>query len=905
MTVQTVRVCVNGEMRELAVSGEESAVEVLRDRLGLTGTKLACGEGVCGACTVQVDGVCMASCLLPATALDGRRVTTVEGFGPGLHPVQRAFIAHDALQCGYCTPGFVVEAIAFHDRWRADHGNIEPLRDDVTQALCGHLCRCGAYVGIIAAVKDACAGRYDAGGARGPRVDAEGKVTGRAIYTTDVRHDGQLEGLILRSPHPHARVLSIDFGEARALPGVHAVIDMLGRKRIVRYVGQEVAALAAVDRSTARRALETIKVQYEPLTAVVGMDAARSENAVRVYKGWWRRPPNAAEGPLVPSRWRGNVRGPVWLLSRRPWKARRLAEEARAAGHPFLVEGRWRTEAQIHAALEAHACVARWDGDRLLLHVSTQAAAHVAQQVAKRFGLPEENVRLIAEHVGGGFGAKLQLTPETVAAAELARAAGRPVRVVLERSEEMTVGGYRPGAEIDLALLSSRTGRLRALQIDAYADAGVAAGSQVALFARMMYPAAAKRLFDYNVLSHLPPGKPFRGPSGPVTAWALEQAVDEAAIALGEDPIVLRRRWDCDPLRQRLYDWAQAHELWRSRPAAGSQQGRFRRGVGVAAANWVYFFQKDCAIQAGVEGGRLYVATAVQDPGTGIRSVLAEAVAGAFGVEAAEVQARIGDTWLARGPISSASRTTATLLPAALAAAAGLRQQLAELLAKRRGLVNPQVDNTGIRHDGGFISWAEALASAPNIAEIAERPDDRRGASLAARPLAGTGFAGLLNVWVFRLLKLGIGRGYTGAVHVTEVEVDTLLGKTRVTRIAGGLAAGRLAAPRLARNQCHGGVIQGLGFALYEQRAIDVASGRVLTTGLEDYRIPGIGDLPEIELHFDEAGFEHVASGGVGLSELSTLGVAASIGNAVRNATGWRPYELPIRPDRLLAGMGS
>jgi xanthine dehydrogenase YagR molybdenum-binding subunit len=304
------------------------------------------------------------------------------------------------------------------------------------------------------------------------------------------------------------------------------------------------------------------------------------------------------------------------------------------------------------------------------LHVSTQAAAHVAQQVAKRFGLPEENVRLIAEHVGGGFGAKLQLTPETVAAAELARAAGRPVRVVLERSEEMTVGGYRPGAEIDLALLSSRTGRLRALQIDAYADAGVAAGSQVALFARMMYPAVAKRLFDYNVLSHLPPGKPFRGPSGPVTAWALEQAVDEAAIALGEDPIVLRRRWDCDPLRQRLYDWAQAHELWRSRPAAGSQQGRFRRGVGVAAANWVYFFQKDCAIQAGVEGGRLYVATAVQDPGTGIRSVLAEAVAGAFGVEAAEVQVRIGDTRLARGPVSSASRTTATMSFSAISSSA-------------------------------------------------------------------------------------------------------------------------------------------------------------------------------------------------------------------------------------------
>ncbi|HJS75778.1 MAG TPA: 2Fe-2S iron-sulfur cluster-binding protein, partial [Burkholderiales bacterium] len=181
-------------MRELAVPAEESAVELLRDRLNLTGTKLVCGEGVCGACTVLVDGVPMASCLLPASALDGRAVTTVEGLGSELHPVQRAFIAHDALQCGYCTPGFVVEAVAFHDRWRTERGNEEPAREEVVKALSGHLCRCGAYVGIIAAVQAACTGRFDAGDASGPRIDAAVKVTGRAKYTTDIAHPGQLEG---------------------------------------------------------------------------------------------------------------------------------------------------------------------------------------------------------------------------------------------------------------------------------------------------------------------------------------------------------------------------------------------------------------------------------------------------------------------------------------------------------------------------------------------------------------------------------------------------------------------------------------------------------------------------------------------------------------------------------------
>src|SRR5450755_1037385 len=189
----------NGEACEIEVRADESAVEVLRDRLGLTGTKLVCGEGVCGACTVLVDGVAMTSCLLPAAALDGRAVTTVEGFAPDLHPVQRAFMAHDALQCGYCTPGFVVEAVAFHDRWRAERGNAEPTRDDVVAALAGHLCRCGAYVGILAAVWDACAGRFDSAEPVAVRVEGRQKVTGRAIYTTDVRQPGQLEGLILRS----------------------------------------------------------------------------------------------------------------------------------------------------------------------------------------------------------------------------------------------------------------------------------------------------------------------------------------------------------------------------------------------------------------------------------------------------------------------------------------------------------------------------------------------------------------------------------------------------------------------------------------------------------------------------------------------------------------------------------
>jgi xanthine dehydrogenase YagR molybdenum-binding subunit len=514
----------------------------------------------------------------------------------------------------------------------------------------------------------------------------------------------------------------------------------------------------------------------------------------------------------------------------------------------------------------------------------------LTKEIAERFELEEEQVHVVAEHVGGGFGAKQNLTPETVAAIELARAARAPVRVALDRGEEISIAGYRPSAEIELALLASDSDRPRALQVRAYGDAGVSVGSLIAALCRMVYPAPAKDLQDFDVVNNMPAGLPFRGPNAPLSCWALEQAVDEAAHRLGEDPIALRRRWDPLPQRQRLYTWVESLPLWRDRPVSGSQEGRFRRGVGVAAANWLYIYALGCEVEVGIEDGRLYVATGAQDIGTGSRSVLANTVARDFDLEPAAVEVRIGDSRLVSGPPSGGSMATATLVPATLAAAAEVRRRLTAHVGPAN--VRPQVD------------WAELIPSAPDLTARAGRPDDDESASDAERPMAGTGVAGRLTARMVRWRsKLGVGRGYTGAVHVSEVEVDTLLGRIRVPRAAAGIAAGRVAAPDLARSQCYGGVIQGVGYALYEQRQDDAQRGIVLSAGLEDYRIPGIGDTPEIEVHFDEEGFEHVPGGGVGLGEISTMSVAASIGNAVHNATGWRPYELPIRPDRLLEGM--
>src|SRR3954447_24911487 len=662
---------INGRIEPVADDADALLIDVVRGTLKLTGTKLVCGAGVCGACTVLVDGAPVASCLMPARAAAGKSVTTIEGIGAGkLHPVQKAFMAHDALQCGFCTPGFIVEATAFHGRWRATKGTATPSREEIGAALSGHLCRCGAYDGIFRAVADACAGRFDNDAvAAPPRIEARDKVTGAAKFTVDIHHEGQLEGMILRSAHAHARITSLDLAPARAIAGVGAVISLLDDDRVVRFVGAPIAAVAARDRKTALAAMAVIRVDSEKLPAAVGLEQARKADAPVVFeKSDRKKAGNVSEGGGSPAPWRGNIRGPSAAFSKKPKQVQSWVEGARAANNPLLVEGTFRTGTQSHACLEPHAAVARFDGDVLTVHASTQAVFHLMELIAKRFKLDHDKVRVIADHVGGGFGSKASLGMETIAAVELARAAKAPVRVAFDRHEELSVTGYRPAAEVKIALLPSEQGGLKALSLTAYADTGAATNSTIAALARLIYPAEAKELADFDVISNLPAGAAFRGPGGPPMAFALEQAIDEAALRMNVDPIDLRKRWDPNPNRQRLYDWASGLEVWRNMKTPASQSGRYRRGVGVASGYWLYLWQPGSKVELEVKGGRLIASTAIQDIGTGSRTVIANTVAHEFGLEPHEVEVRIGDSDLPEGPGSGGSRTTASVVPPTLLA---------------------------------------------------------------------------------------------------------------------------------------------------------------------------------------------------------------------------------------------
>ena len=881
---------INGRSATLPDDSEALLVDVLRDDLRLTGTKLVCGAGVCGACTVLVDGAPVVSCLLPAKAVAGKAVTTVEGIGAvKLHAIQRAFMALDALQCGFCTPGFIVEATAFHDAWRAVRGTATPTRQEIAAALSGHLCRCGAYDNILRAVAEACAGRYDGDAERSPRVEARAKVTGAAVYTVEVHHEGQLEGVTLRSPHARARVVALDLEPARVCPGVAAAVSLIDDDRLVNFVGQPVAAVAAADRRSALAALAAIKVDYEALPSVVGPEAARKAGAPILFPHGKGQKHNAGEGAGAPASWSGNVRGPTSAFSRKKKSARRSIDKARADGDPLLFEGTFRTAVQQHACLEPHVAVARFDGDALTVDVSTQAVAELKTKIAKRFKLDPAKVRVVAEHVGGGFGSKATLGDETIIAVKLAQAANAPVRVAFDRHEELSVAGYRPATEVKIALLPNRDGALEALSVIAHSDAGVAVNSTVAGLARLIYPAEAKELVDNDVVSNLPPGCAFRGPGGPPMAFALEQAIDEAALRLKVDPIQLRKRWDPNPDRQRLYDWAGRIETWRRRPGLGTQTGRYRRGVGVAVGYWLYLWQLGTKVALAIEHGRLVASVATQDIGTGTRSVIADTVAREFELEPHEIEVRIGDSKLPNGPGSGGSRVTASIVPPLILAAGKLKAGVAE----RTGRQSPP---------GSNAPWRDLIAASPDFKVEAERAEDNPRTIYGNNSLLKD--AGMIG-WIFgfmlrRSSHVAVGAGAPSSMQVVEVEVDTLLGHVRVMSAHSGVAVGKLAAPALARSQAAGAIVQGLGYALYEGREVDSVTGDVLTTSLDDYRMPGIADIPPIDLYFDEGGFDHVQGGSVGIGEVATVPISAAIANAIHNAIGVRPCEIPIRPDRLL-----
>ena len=496
-----------------------------------------------------------------------------------------------------------------------------------------------------------------------------------------------------------------------------------------------------------------------------------------------------------------------------------------------------------------------WKDNCLQVWASTQTVDALRHELASKFNLGIDQVVVRAMYIGGGFGSKQGLDTETTASVRLAMETGRPVKLVPSRFEELSATGSRAATETDVAMLARHDGSIAAASFVSRSNGGLAKNSSVAALSLLMYGHSPRYARDTDIVTNIQPGTEMRGPCGPPAAWALESSMDGMAHRLGLDPLTLRRKLDGNKRRQVLYSWLADSSLWARRPTEVNQEGRYRRGVGMASGNWFYFVDPDSEVTVRITHGRLQVETSSQDIGQGSATVLALTVAEVFNVSGQDVDVKLGRSLSRHGPSSTGSRTTASLGPTARSAAQLLRQKIN--------------GNISSEHEG--------------ISATATRGGDR---GIRAMPIT--------------VNHLQIGRGFTGSVHAAEVIVDTKTGHVQVVDVLCGIAAGKIYAPQQARLQVEGGVIQGLGYALYEEVRHDPHSGISLTGNMQDYRIPQLGDTPPIDVYFYEDGWPQVPGGGVGLSEISTLGMSPAIGNAVFNAAGWQPRQLPIRPDRIL-----
>lgn len=741
-------------------------------------------------------------------------------------------------------------------------------------------------------------------GKRVPRINGRAKVTGAARFTVDVKLPGMLYGRLLRSPHPHARLLSLDLSAATEHPGVRAALPInetvgravesppddksafASRVRRVLYVGDVIAGIAATTPEAAEQALRLIRTEYQPLPFVVDIESARSTDAPAVFG----RPVHgeAYSGAIAtgaPLAQRGNVRGPNTAGSRGN-VSKGFAQA------DVVVEGEYRTQVQTHCCMETHAVAADWRADGLTVYMSTQYTAGVRAELAHAFGIPLSRVRVVVDAMGGGFGSKSGAGNYVRAAVALSRQAGAPVRIVLDRREEHLDSGNRPATVQKLRIGASRDGTLAAISLDAYGTAGVGLGAGVGFIAQGLYSCENFAIEQSDVFINAGPGCAMRAPGNVPGAFALEQAVDELAEKLGMDPLALRDGIDPSPVRREERRLGAARFAWGRRHAPGADRGPVKRGIGMAQSYWGANVVTNASCEVRImRDGSVELRSGVQDIGTGIGTVLAQVVAEELGLRPEDIAIHIGDTEFPAGPPSYGSLTTASITPPARNAAHRALRELLETAAPRLGAAPESL----VARDGR-ISTADNARSM-SFREAAARLRTEHVSAVASRSDDYGGFARKFG-------DMASAKEMLGGVQFAEVAVDVETGIVRVERMLAAQDCGRPMNPAQIESQVHGGVLMGLSYALYENRVIDRHTGHVLNADFEHYKIARSRETPEIEMILLENYQGTSATDAYGIAEPSNIATAPAIANAVYNAIGVRVRELPMAPAVVLAALG-
>lgn len=719
-------------------------------------------------------------------------------------------------------------------------------------------------------------------GGRSPRVDGPYKATGRADFTHDVRRENLLYGRILRSPHAHARIVSLDTSKLAAIPGV---VFQVPDKKVVRYHGEAVLALAAPSPQAAEDALHAVAMTFEVLPHVVTLDEAMADGAPLVFEKpvEERRTAGDAPGGAGAVAQKGNVRGPRGSGRGEKDLSRLFAES------DGVVELTVRTQVQTHACMETHALFAEWKGDELFVVASTQGIFSVRDELAQVFGIPKDKVHVTGQYVGGGFGSKFGAGDYGVFAAQLARKAGRPVKLILDRKEDQLAAGNRPDSMNRMKVAYRKDGTVTAFEYVSHGTAGVATGAGTGSVVKNSYAFPNVKVEEFDVFTHLGPGCAMRAPGHPQGTLAVEAALDEIASRLGKDPLAVRLA--NDPMDVRRAEWERGAKAIRwDRRAALSSKNReaaakglpLRRGLGCAASVWYNIVSAGSQVIVRIHrDGNVEVENGVQEIGCGNPTTIAVTVAEELGLAPEAIRVKWGSTAYPFGPASGGSTTTPSLIPAVRAAAwnaAGKLKALAAPLLGAAAAGDVVVGEGSFGASGKSVAWKSVCAKLPG--EVLVTTGDR------AKDYDGT------DPRIF-------------GVQFAEVVVDIETGIVRVEKVVAVHDCGLPVWRSGVESQIRGGILQGISYALFEERYIDRRSGRFLNPNLDFYKILGSKDVPEIvPIVLDVyAGRNNTQTRGVG--EPATIPTSAAVVNAVSHALGVRMTEIPLTPARVLAAASS
>ncbi len=922
---QIVKINVNGTDYEVATRSGATLLDLLRDELKLTGTKRGCDHGDCGACTVLMDGKAVNSCIILALEAEGKRIETIEGVANGeeLHVIQQALIEKGAIQCGFCTPGMIMRVKSFLD------DNPKPTLNEIKSELSGNLCRCTGYVKIFEAVETAVdylngkkpkeiefqpqksAMNLSVVGKRLPKLDAPDKATGRAIYTDDISLPNMLYGKTLLSPHAHAKILSINTDRAKALPGVKLIItgadvpdftygtsparydENILAKDKVRFVGDVIAAIAAVDEETCYKALNLIDIEYELLPAVFDPFDAIQDGAPRLFDDKYENNINTHVDHHF-----GDI-------------------EKGFAEADHIREERFVGNRTYQNPIEPHCAIAEWDRHgRVTLHTSTQVVHYVHHQLSRILNIPLGDIRVIMTNVGGGFGAKAATNILEVLSIFLAKKTGQPVKMRFTREEMYLYGRGRHKQYIDLKIGVKNTGEITAvkqkviLEGGAYSSFGVVTTYYAGSMLATLYKFDNYKYDGYRVNTNLPPCGAFRGHGCPHPRFAFESLLTMIADDIKMDPIDIRLKnamepdyHTCNDLDIHSCELTACLESVREKSGWKEKRGKlpFGRGIGIGCGGFVsgagypiyrsQFPHSNAIIKIEEDGSKAVLLIGDADIGQGSDTVLAQAAAEAMGISFDRISVISADSDIT--PVGFGAYSSRVTLMGGNASKMAGDEIREKLLFKASEMMEIDKEKIAVK-DNRFFVINEPAKFLP-WEKVATEYFSKQG------PLVGAGHysppKGLGGT--YKGAAVGTSPAYSFSASVCEVEVDVETGKVKVLNFWDAHDCGTAINPMNVEGQVDGAAVMGMSETLFENQVFD-SKGRMLNPDLHNYLIATSADTPDIHSVIVDSYEPEGPYGAKEVGEGASLPILGAIANAIEDAVGVRIKELPITPEKIL-----